>query len=126
MSLASYFALWGETCRTSDAASLFPGECPLSFSNDLGHDLLWSSCLFQLIVATDPSLKLLYSGPWSTASIFNETGFRAALNYAARPDLAWTHTARAFDLHQRSEHGDGGLTGTFKSKDQQFKKYKVD
>lgn len=103
MSLAWCFALWGETCRTSHAVILFPGWCPPSLSNNLGYDLLQSSCLFELILATDPSLKVLYSVSWSTASILNETGFRAVLNYAARTDLAWPHAVRAFDLYQRRE-----------------------
>lgn len=51
------------------------------------------------------------------ASILNETGFRAALNYAARTDLARTHTALPALLPYISVEGGGGggLTGAFKS-----------
>lgn len=71
----------------------------------------------MLILATDPSLTFLYSVPWSVASILNETGFRAALNYAARTDLARTHTALPALLPYISVEGGvgGGLTGAFKS-----------
>lgn len=86
-----------------EASLTLPSECSPSFRDNPSNDLLCSSCLLVLILATDPSLKVFYSVPWSMASILNETGFRAPVNYATQTDLARTHTAHAFALYQHGE-----------------------
>lgn len=46
-------------------------------------------CLFATLAA-DLSLSVSYSVPWNMARLLNETGFRAALNYAAGFGLGGT------------------------------------
>lgn len=54
-------------------------------------------------LATDLSLKVSYSVPWSMARFLNETGFRAVLNYATWIALARMPQCHALALNQWGE-----------------------
>ena len=61
------------------------------------------SVLFCTVLATDLSLKALYSEPWTMARIFNETGLKAVLNYAAWIALACMPQCNNLALNQCRE-----------------------
>lgn len=54
-------------------------------------------------LAADLSLRALYLEQWNMARIPNETGLRAALNYAAWIALALMPLFNAWALNQRGE-----------------------
>lgn len=83
---------------------------PWLLSSRFGTGQLWLTlgrCLFVLKPATDLSLKVSYSVPWTAASILNETGFGAALNYAMWTALARTHGATLWPYISAGRESDG-------------------